>query len=168
MNYVTSGIYITCLFTWLFTCWKVFWVFLSALEPTFDKFPLRTSLEAALSGNVTYVCEPEAAPFPEFAWSKNGANLGLVAGDTSGRIRLLRNGNLLITQVQSSDAGKYRCTATNQAGSGYSEGTLIVTSKKNITHLQKISNVANQELVFSFSWPSMNRSLLFANVYSIL
>ncbi|XP_064594777.1 contactin-like isoform X2 [Liolophura sinensis] len=127
-----------------------------SLAPTFEKFPLRTSQEAALGGNVTYLCEPEAAPFPEFTWSKNGANLGLVAGDTSGRIRLLRNGNLLMTQVQSSDAGKYRCTATNQAGSGYSEGALAVTTGITISRPPSSKSVLLNETTFMFCQASYN------------
>jgi hypothetical protein len=46
--------------------------------PSFAKRPLDTSLSAAVGGNITIVCAPEAAPAPEYQWSRNGADLGLI------------------------------------------------------------------------------------------
>lgn len=81
----------------------------------------------AIGGNATIICDPEAAPFPDFAWRKNGVDLGVNHGDTTSRLRLLQNGNLLIQTVGQSDAGLYTCMTTNTYGSDSSSTTLSVT-----------------------------------------
>jgi hypothetical protein len=52
--------------------------------PTFAKQPVDTSLLAAVGGNITVICNPEAAPEPEYHWLRNGADLGLVRGGAGG------------------------------------------------------------------------------------
>ncbi|ESP02884.1 hypothetical protein LOTGIDRAFT_110734, partial [Lottia gigantea] len=97
-----------------------------SFTPTFHKHPLEANSMGAVGGNTTIICEPEAAPFPTFTWLKNGLDLGLVDGDTSSRIRKMRNGNLLITQVMISDSGRYTCRAENLNGIAESSGNLKV------------------------------------------
>ena len=100
----------------------------SDFKPTFNKRPLDSSQMATVSGNATIICQPEAAPAPDITWFHNGRALGLTRG-VQGRVMMLDNGNLLITQVQLSDQGEYTCTATNSRGSASSSGLMTVVSK---------------------------------------
>lgn len=43
-----------------------------AFKPSFKKRPLEAETYAAVQGNVTLKCNPEAAPKPKFSWKKNG------------------------------------------------------------------------------------------------
>lgn len=52
-------------------------VYLSALAPSFKKRPLEPETYAAEGGNVTLLCNPEAAPRPQFIWRKDNRVLGL-------------------------------------------------------------------------------------------
>lgn len=79
---------------------------------------------AAEGGNVTIVCNPEAAPRPNFVWKKDGNIIG-----SGGKRRILPNGNLIINRVSRDDEGFYVCTATNQYGHDESRGRLIVLRK---------------------------------------
>ncbi|XP_075218988.1 contactin [Lycorma delicatula] len=92
-----------------------------SLRPSFKKRPLEPETYAAEGGNVTLYCRPEAAPRPKFVWKKDGTVLG-----STGRRRVLDNGNLLISPVSRDDDGLYTCTASNTYGSDESQGRLIV------------------------------------------
>lgn len=92
-----------------------------SLKPSFKKHPLESETYGAEGGNVTIVCNPEAAPHPKFVWKKDNNVLG-----GGGRRRILDNGNLIISPVSRDDAGVYTCTASNQYGSDESKGRLIV------------------------------------------
>lgn len=48
----------------------------TALKPSFKKNPLESEIYAAEQGNVTIVCNPEAAPLPKFVWKKDGNVIG--------------------------------------------------------------------------------------------
>ena len=98
----------------------------TAFKPSFAKHPLDPSQSAALGGSVTIICSPEAAPKPEYSWSKDGVPLNLPIDDGVSRVRKLTNGNLYIIEVQYGDAGRYGCTATNQFGTDVSFGNLQV------------------------------------------
>ena len=100
----------------------------SEFKPNFSKRPLDSSQMATVGGNATIICQPEAAPVPEITWFHNGRALGLTRGVQS-RVMMLNNGNLLLMQVQLSDQGEYRCTATNSLGSASSSGLLAIVSK---------------------------------------
>lgn len=91
------------------------------LKPNFRKYPLESELFAAEGGNVTIPCRPEAAPFPEFLWRRNGYNV-----PSGGRIQVLSNGFLRIQPVRSEDEGNYTCTAKNHLGAASSHGRLVV------------------------------------------
>lgn len=94
------------------------------MKPSFEKHPMDTEMYAAYGGNVTLPCRPEAAPMPEFSWRRNGMVVG-----TGGRIKLLPNGYLFITNVAGEDEGRYTCVARNSFGSDESEGRLLVLCK---------------------------------------
>ncbi|KAL4229020.1 ROBO3 [Mactra antiquata] len=95
-------------------------------KPTFAKDPLDSSQSAAIGSHTTIACSPEAAPTPEYTWTRNGINLNTPPDDGTSRVRLLPNGDLYIDVIQSSDAGRYCCTATNSYGSDISCGQLNV------------------------------------------
>lgn len=99
-------------------------LFISAFKPSFQKRPLETETYAGEGGNVTIVCNPEAAPRPKFVWKKNNDIIG-----SGGRRRILENGNLIISPVSRDDEGVYTCTATNNYGMDESHGLLIVLRK---------------------------------------
>ncbi|XP_021368821.1 contactin-like [Mizuhopecten yessoensis] len=83
-----------------------------SFAPTFAKSPPKESQDAALRGNLTVACNPEAAPKAEIQWLKNG-NMPL---STGGNIQILVNGYLHISNINSNDAGIYTCKATNIHG----------------------------------------------------
>ncbi|XP_029636618.1 contactin [Octopus sinensis] len=96
------------------------------LKPEFWSNPLQPSTLAAEQGNVTLPCKPEAAPYPTIEWFKNGMSLGLTPGSPSNRYTLYHNGDLLITDIMSSDGGTYKCEATNRLGTASTETLLSV------------------------------------------
>lgn len=91
------------------------------MAPNFAKYPLDTETYAAEEGNITIPCRPEAAPFPEFTWRRDGYTI-----PTGGRVQVLSNGFLRIHPVRREDEGNYTCTARNQYGAASSEGALVV------------------------------------------
>ncbi|KAL4218919.1 Hemicentin-1 [Mactra antiquata] len=68
-------------------------------------------------------CSVGGDPQPEIMWLKNGRPVQL-----SDRIQQLSNGSLVIYQSTSSDAGSYKCVATNDAG--ISEGVAMLTIRE--------------------------------------
>ena len=96
----------------------------AALAPTFEKFPLQPMQYATLNNNLTIICSPEAAPYPQISWQKDGRDL-----NPSGNIIQLPNGNLHIDKVKESDAGRYTCIATNELGTAESSIELDILSK---------------------------------------
>ncbi|XP_070559759.1 contactin-5-like isoform X2 [Ptychodera flava] len=92
-----------------------------ALAPSFDKNPMVQNQPAAKNGNVTIVCNPEAAPKPEFTWFHDDKEV-----TTGGRYTILENGNLFIDGVLSRDGGKYKCVVKNYLGEDEDEGQLII------------------------------------------
>ncbi|KAK6176500.1 hypothetical protein SNE40_014772 [Patella caerulea] len=102
-------------------------------KPSFKKYPLEKRVAATNGGNVTYVCNPEAAPAPVYKWLKNGRDLGLTPGTISGNMRMLMNGNLYIEGVQQADQGTYTCEVENSLGKASSSGQLTVVEETRIT-----------------------------------
>ncbi|XP_015109291.1 contactin [Diachasma alloeum] len=92
-----------------------------SMKPSFKKHPMESETYAADRGNVTIVCNPEAAPRPKFIWKKDGNIIG-----AGGPRKILANGNLIISPVSVDDEGTYVCTATNQYGNDETRGRLIV------------------------------------------
>lgn len=91
------------------------------MAPNFAKYPLDAETYAAEEGNITIACRPEAAPFPEFTWRRDGYTI-----PTGGRVQVLSNGFLRIHPVRREDEGNYTCTVKNQYGSATSTGALVV------------------------------------------
>ncbi|XP_031782439.1 contactin [Nasonia vitripennis] len=92
-----------------------------SLKPSFKKRPLEPETYAAEGGNVTLICNPEAAPRPKFTWKKDGNVLG-----SGGRRRITDTGSLIISPVSRDDEGTYVCQVSNEYGNDESRGRLIV------------------------------------------
>jgi len=108
-------------------CLKSFvsFVHVAGFAPTFQKYSLQPNLYGVIGGNVTLLCQPEAAPQAEKEWLKNGApfNPSENPGD---RVVLLTNGNVHITGLEQGDQGEYECRATNEHGTASTQGKLTV------------------------------------------
>ncbi|XP_048236575.1 contactin-like [Haliotis rufescens] len=127
-----------------------------SFAPIFSKQPV-TDKVASIGGNVTMICNPEAAPKPDFKWSRDGRDLGLTEG-VMGRLQLLHNGNLLITSVTSGDAGQYTCTATNTEGSDSSQATLLVSARTEISQVPVDTRVIVNNTAFLYCEASFDNS----------
>lgn len=108
---------------------KTWFIHFAAFAPTFVKEPLIDVMFGVVGGNVTYPCNPEAAPTPTYTWLKNNVELALNPGDTTSRIRMLQNGNLLILNINPGDVAYYTCRAENQFGRSSSTGQLQIAGK---------------------------------------
>lgn len=95
-----------------------------SMKPSFHKRPLEPELYAVYNGNTTIVCDPEAAPRPQFQWKKDGA---LIAH--GGHRRISATGTLYISPTSRDDEGVYSCVATNSYGTDESRSRLIVLRK---------------------------------------
>ncbi|XP_060074968.1 contactin-like [Ylistrum balloti] len=137
-----------------------------ALSPTFAKRPLDEKMFAAIGGNATIICEPEAAPFPTFQWRRNGGDLGLSHGDMTSRIRMMQNGNLFIENVVQSDAGLYTCSAENIYGSASSSGTLSVTSSTVINVVPQPTSVYVNNTAFLTCSASVSSHIEFVQTWN--
>ncbi|XP_038047943.1 roundabout homolog 1-like isoform X2 [Patiria miniata] len=93
----------------------------ATLEVTYIKDDFRrepVSTEAEAGEPVVLECQPPRGyPEPTVTWSKDGEDV-IVDGD---RVKVLQDGNLMISQSRASDAGSYVCTASNQMGSRSTE-----------------------------------------------
>jgi len=91
------------------------------LAPSFTKRPLEERIFAAEQGNVTIVCDPEAAPLPNITWYFNDKLIG-----SGGKHEIYQNGNLQITSLNSADSGVWECRAKNKYGNARSRTDLQV------------------------------------------
>ncbi|KAK7482103.1 hypothetical protein BaRGS_00026687, partial [Batillaria attramentaria] len=90
--------------------------------PSFAKNPVLSKTMGAVAGSVTIACSPEAAPKPTITWLRNGSPVG--STDPNARVLVLSNGNIVISQLATSDAGIYTCRAENSHGWASSDGVL--------------------------------------------
>ncbi|XP_046353215.1 contactin-like [Haliotis rufescens] len=137
--------------------------------PSFTKHPLQRGIAASMGGNVTIVCDPEAAPAPDYEWLKDGRNLGLTKGGDSGNYKMLMNGNLYITSLRTSDRGRYTCKVTNPIGSAEDSAELTIVSQTVLTRRPSSEDVlvnstatlsceasASQNMDMVYSWKFNN------------
>ncbi|XP_033761247.1 hemicentin-1-like [Pecten maximus] len=75
----------------------------------------------SIAEKVMLTCSVGGDPQPNIYWTKNGRPVIY-----NERIILLLNGSLVIYQATSSDAGEYKCVATNDAGTSTGVAMLIV------------------------------------------
>ncbi|XP_066493850.1 basement membrane-specific heparan sulfate proteoglycan core protein isoform X4 [Tiliqua scincoides] len=103
---------------------------------------IRTSVQTVLTGSaVEFECLAFGDPRPQVTWSKVG-----------GRLRpevLVSGGTVKIERVEQSDAGQYRCTATNNIGTVQSHVILHVQSVPQIAAQPEVKEVtAGSGVVF--------------------
>ena len=86
------------------------------------------SVTSAIGSNVTLVCDPAAAPAPEYSWTKDGRELTLSAGRFSeaDHHKLLLNGNLMISMLSQADQGVYTCRVNNLEGNAEDSTQLLI------------------------------------------
>lgn len=118
--------------------------------------------------DATFFCRAMGAPTPNITWifEENEAL------ETSGRIQVLENGDLLIAAVRYADAGAYTCIRSNEAGSVEAKGFLAVLVRTQIVQppvdtrvllghtatLQcKVSN--DPSVPFNIEWFQNNRKI---------
>nr|XP_054760040.1 protein sax-3-like [Lytechinus pictus] len=88
---------------------------------------------ALLGEAVVLECSPPRGhPEPEVTWERNGQTVV----EDGVRVRILTDGNLVISQPKSSDIGNYVCVATNSEGTKRSApGRLIINSRPAFTEV---------------------------------
>ena len=118
----TYTIYATVL-----TTFHVGWnlAFSTVFPPSFVKYPIQERIYGTERGDVTIICQPEAAPAAQKTWLKDNRRLDPSTNEND-RVHRLQNGNLRLTGLRSSDEGVYKCEAVNSEGEASSEGTLSV------------------------------------------
>ncbi|CAH1783325.1 unnamed protein product [Owenia fusiformis] len=144
-----------------------------AFAPTFAKYPLVTNQYATRGGNITILCNPEAAPKPEIIWRKNNQIMN-PSPDEGARVRLLPSNAIFISSVDSSDMGRYSCEATNELGKAISYGNLTVVSSTTIargpigatvrvnrTLVLMCQASVNPVLDYTYIWKHNNRKIDF-------
>jgi len=97
----------------------------TAFAPTFRKYSLQPNLYGIIGGNITLLCQPEAAPQAEKEWLKNGAPFS-PSTNPQDRVARLPNGNIHMRGLEQGDQGEYECIATNEHGSDSTTGMLTV------------------------------------------
>ncbi|KAK3764608.1 hypothetical protein RRG08_008488 [Elysia crispata] len=96
------------------------------LEDVFQKSP--SSLEKAVGETAEFQCiPPHGAPSPTVHWSHNGQPL---MADTDPRISTNSRGDLVISPVESDDAGEYTCVAMNKGGEKESSPAILTVLEK--------------------------------------
>lgn len=120
--------------------------------PRFIRSRLQDITPAAMGGNVSLICNPDAAPTADISWTKDG----MPTGSSIGRVTLLTNGNLVITQVTKSDEGVYTCTARNNLGEVKQSTRLQVKDHMVIVQGPKNTETLVNETVFFYCTVSYN------------
>ncbi|XP_032903838.1 basement membrane-specific heparan sulfate proteoglycan core protein isoform X7 [Amblyraja radiata] len=96
---------------------------------------VRTSMQMVMvGGSVEFECEAIGDPQPFVKWSKVESELAPEV--------MIKNGMLKFEHVKESDAGRYRCTATNDVGSVQSEVVLYVQTVPMIAPHPELKEVA--------------------------
>ena len=109
------------------------------LPPTITERPEPTS-RAVVTQTTTLRCRVFGAPKPVVKWEKDGQEL------SGGRYEVLESGDLRITGVLMTDAGSYKCKATNRFGDDDASGELEVKGKTKISHAPENFEVAARKM----------------------
>ncbi|ELW68518.1 Basement membrane-specific heparan sulfate proteoglycan core protein [Tupaia chinensis] len=102
---------------------------------------IRTSVQTVVVGHaVEFECLALGDPKPQVTWSKVGGRL---------RPGIVQTGSIIrIAHVELSDAGQYRCTATNAAGTTQSHVLLLVQALPQISTPPEVRVPAGSAAVF--------------------
>ena len=76
--------------------------------------------------NMSFYCRAGGNPTPSVEWRLKGRKL------LSGAKYLVRDGELVVRNLNYNDTGQYTCAEKNTLGSSDASGNLTVRSKKNI------------------------------------
>ena len=98
------------------------WLNITASKPYFIQMPLPQTILFRGSSSV-FRCTVDGGPRPIMTYQKGGVQLDTA---TSNKYTVLLNGNLIIHNVNDSDAGTYRCIAGNNRGSIEASGEAVV------------------------------------------
>ncbi|XP_043301913.1 basement membrane-specific heparan sulfate proteoglycan core protein isoform X5 [Cervus canadensis] len=102
---------------------------------------IRTSVQSVVVGHaVEFECLALGDPKPQVTWSKVGGRLRPGIVQSGGVVR--------IAHVELADAGQYRCTATNAAGSTQSHVLLLVQALPQISTPPEVRVPAGSTAVF--------------------
>ncbi|XP_059483916.1 protein sidekick [Neocloeon triangulifer] len=97
------------------------WLRVKTSAPTLTMPP--TNVTVLAGKDATINCRAKGAPAPTTTWKlKDGETLR----GTQDRFSVLESGDILISSVQSADAGEYTCIQSNEAGRNESSAWLIV------------------------------------------
>ncbi|XP_069893790.1 basement membrane-specific heparan sulfate proteoglycan core protein isoform X4 [Dipodomys merriami] len=101
----------------------------------------RTSVQSVVVGHsIEFECLALGDPKPQVTWSKVGGRL---------RPGIIQSGSIIrIAHVELSDAGQYRCTATNSAGTTQSHVLLLVQALPQISTPPEVRVPAGSAAVF--------------------
>ena len=80
--------------------------------------------------NLSFYCRAGGNPTPSDEWRLKGRKF------LSGAKYLVREGELVVRNLNDNDTGQYTCAAKNILGSSKASGSLTVRSEKNIFFLQ--------------------------------
>ncbi|GIY43566.1 inactive tyrosine-protein kinase 7 [Caerostris darwini] len=106
------------------------------------KFSVQPSDTVANEGDpVTLHCLAEGDPLPIIQWDKNNE----LNGFNHKRFKVLENGSLYASEINTDDEGKYGCTAGNSGGLRRHEVTLIVRAKETNTNRVGRGGFGNEE-----------------------
>ncbi|EDV19547.1 uncharacterized protein TRIADDRAFT_33302, partial [Trichoplax adhaerens] len=98
------------------------WLNIIESQPYFIARPLPETILFQGSSSV-FRCTVDGGPRPKMTYLKDNVALNLA---TTNKYTVLLNGNLVIRNVNQSDAGVYRCIASNTRGSIDASGTAVV------------------------------------------
>ncbi|GAB1609323.1 contactin-like [Argonauta hians] len=126
-------------------------------KPSFTKNPVTSGQTACRGTNISIFCEPEAAPYPNFTWTKNGNSIT----EDANKAVILPNGNLVLYNIAYSDAGTYTCIATNTVGTATSSGNLTVVDRSTIAIGPRSTEVLVNETAFLYCHGSVVRYMDF-------
>ncbi|XP_068234682.1 papilin isoform X9 [Palaemon carinicauda] len=109
-------------------------------RPPFQTTPLQVTgtpprivrIDPKVNAEENYVvslrCETIGAPTPKVTWFRGNYEVDTEGG--SSRFRVLPNGSLQIVNIEKSDAGEYRCKATNSLGTAEKTTSFTVDDPK--------------------------------------
>ena len=95
------------------------------MAPKFN-VPLDDPIYLFRTSEMMIHCNPAGGPLPTHEWFHKGVALDLKVDEEKDGYILYRNGTLKILKVKDTDAGEYRCLASNSYGTAESTGTAIV------------------------------------------
>ena len=95
--------------------------------------------------NMSFYCRAGGNPTPSVEWRLKGRKL------LSGAKYLVREGELVVRNLNYNDTGQYTCATKNILGSSKASGNLTVRSKKNI--FSTVNNRLNKAY-YRLIWPS--------------